>query len=169
MVLIFRKGSRVAPFKWPCPRVTEGVAGCKKRFWSDGEKRRSRRLPDEPREFEEAKDTFACRFYSRLVERSPCELTLKTFEIRLYNPVAKAIPFAPCEITVGGRKPFPDRANEKGIIFLRDVEVPDTCKIRWGFPPDEGQEAELMFTLDLFFKADEPLESDRAEESRGGS
>jgi OmpA family len=32
MVLILRKGSRVDPSKWPCPRVTEGTAGCRKRF-----------------------------------------------------------------------------------------------------------------------------------------
>jgi hypothetical protein len=73
MVLIFRKGSRVNPSKWPCPRVHEGVAGCRKRFWSDGEKRRSTRLPDKPRTFAEAQDTFACRFYHRLSNNSPCE------------------------------------------------------------------------------------------------
>src|SRR5258706_12781115 len=32
MVLIFRKGSRVDPAKWPCPPVNEGVAGWRKRF-----------------------------------------------------------------------------------------------------------------------------------------
>ena len=73
VILIFRKGSRVDPAKWPCPRVNEGVAGCKKRFWSDGEKRRTTRLPDEPRKFEKTKDTFACRFYDRLANGSPCE------------------------------------------------------------------------------------------------
>ncbi len=166
VVLIFRKGSRVTPSKWPCPRVNEGVAGCRKRFFSDGEPRRSKRLPDKPRKFEEGKDTFACRFYQRLVERSPCEIILKTFEIRLYTPIGRAIPFAPCEVTIGKRKRFPDKADARGIITLRDVEVPSTCRIRWGFRPDEGQEAELAFTLDLFLKADEALESDRAEESR---
>jgi hypothetical protein len=89
MVLIFRKGSRVNPSKWPCPRVNEGVAGCKKRFWSDGEQRRSKRLPDKPRKFEEVKDTFACRFYHRLVDKSPCEEILPripaTLEVILDN------------------------------------------------------------------------------------
>jgi hypothetical protein len=46
------------------------------------------------------------------------------------------------------------------------VEVPATCEIRWGFPPDAGQDPELIFRLDLFLKADEPLESDRAEDSK---
>ncbi|MGZ5150277.1 MAG: OmpA family protein, partial [Burkholderiales bacterium] len=166
MVLIFRKGSRVDPSRWPCPRVTEGVAGCRKRFWSDGEKRRTDRLPDQPREFEKAKDTFACRFYNRLVDKSPCEVSVKTFDVRLYTPIGRAIPRAPCEITIGKRKPITERADARGIITLRDVEVPATCKIRWGFPPDKGEEPELIFNLDLFLRADQPLESDRAEESK---
>lgn len=73
MILLFRKGSKVEPARWPCPRAKEGVAGCRKRFWSDGESRRSRRLPDRPRTFPETQDTFACRFYHRLTTGSPCE------------------------------------------------------------------------------------------------
>ena len=73
MVLIFRPGSKVEPDRWPCPRAIEGSAGCRKRFWSDGEKRRGARLPDDDREFEVSKDTFACRFYHRLSDKSPCE------------------------------------------------------------------------------------------------
>lgn len=73
MVLLFRPGSKVLAAKWPCPKATEGVAGCKKRFWSNGEKRRSDRLPDKDREFEDTQDTFACRFYQRLTTGSPCE------------------------------------------------------------------------------------------------
>jgi hypothetical protein len=166
MVLIFRKGSRVDPVRWPCPRATEGVAGCRKRFFSTGEKRRTDRLPDKPRQFEDTKDTFACRFYSRLVDKSPCEVTVKTFEVRLYNPIGRAIPRAPCEITIGNRKPIRDRADARGIVTLRDVEVPATCTMRWGFPPAEGQETELLFSLELFLKADESLDSDRAEEAK---
>jgi outer membrane protein OmpA-like peptidoglycan-associated protein len=155
LVLIFCKGSRVDPAKWPCPRATEGTAGCRKRFWSDGEKRRSTRLADQPREFEEKKDTFACRFYNRLVDKSPCEITVKTFDVRLYSPIGRAIPNAPCQVTIGGRKPFNDQADARGIITLRDVAVPATCKIRWGFQPEKGQPRELIYNLELFLKADE--------------
>jgi hypothetical protein len=73
MALMFRKGSRVDPAQWPCPRIKEGVAACRKRFWSDGEIRRSKRLPDDARLFKKTKDTFACRFYQRLTTSSPCE------------------------------------------------------------------------------------------------
>lgn len=73
VIYLYRPGLKVDPTLWPCPRVKEGVAGCHKRFWSDGESRRSRRLPDEPRRYEDTHDTFACRFYDRMATQSPCE------------------------------------------------------------------------------------------------
>ncbi len=71
MVLLFRPGSQVNAERWPCPRAKEGVAGCKKRFFSDSERRRS--FQEERRQFEDTKDTFACRFYQRITGDSPCE------------------------------------------------------------------------------------------------
>ncbi len=71
MVLLFRKGSRVDPARWPCPRVKEGVGGCIKRFWSDADKRRAQ--GDHRREQRTDGDTFACRFYERVSSSSPCE------------------------------------------------------------------------------------------------
>ena len=71
LVLFFRPGTVVPPEKWPCPRATEGTAGCTKRFWSDGNARRGNQSAR--REFAETGDTFACRFYHRLVRNSPCE------------------------------------------------------------------------------------------------
>lgn len=71
MVLLFRKGSEVLPAKWPCPRVKEGTSACRKRFWSDAEKRRNPQAAR--REFAKTQDTFACRFYDRLLHKSPCE------------------------------------------------------------------------------------------------
>lgn len=77
MVLLFRPGGKVTASKWPCPRAKEAAGGCRKRFWSDGEKRRGSRLPQERRAFEKTQDTFACRFYDRLSNNSPCERTGK--------------------------------------------------------------------------------------------
>lgn len=71
MVLLFRPGSNLPFAKWPCPRTSEGVAGCRKRFFSDGEARRAPQALR--RQFKDTKDTFACRFYHRLVIASPCE------------------------------------------------------------------------------------------------
>jgi hypothetical protein len=88
VVLLFRPGSRVNPVRWPCPSAQGGVAGCKKRFWSDGEQRRNPQALR--RKFEETKNTFACRFYHRLTVSSPCESVVPpaataTLEIILDN------------------------------------------------------------------------------------
>lgn len=75
LVLMFRKGSKVDPAKWPCPRALEGIAGCKQRFWKadpNGDKRRSTHLPGKDRKFDDTKDTFGCRFYQRITDKSPC-------------------------------------------------------------------------------------------------
>jgi hypothetical protein len=71
VILFFRPGSRVDLAKWPCPSAREGIARCQTRFWSDHVKRRS--FQAERREAERTRDTFACRFYDRLNEDSPCE------------------------------------------------------------------------------------------------
>jgi len=71
--MMFRKGTKVDPKKWPCPRASEGIAGCKKRFWSDGDARRSTQLADADRKFSDSQSTFACRFYQRMAGSSPCE------------------------------------------------------------------------------------------------
>jgi len=71
VVFLFRPDSKVTAAKWPCPRATETTAGCRKRFWSDGEKRRTPTA--ERRHYEDSQDTFACRFYDRIARGSPCE------------------------------------------------------------------------------------------------
>jgi hypothetical protein len=55
---------------WPCPAPTTGASLCKKRFWSDGE---TRRAPEASRRtFNQTEDTYACRFYHRLIAGLPC-------------------------------------------------------------------------------------------------
>jgi outer membrane protein OmpA-like peptidoglycan-associated protein len=83
LIFLFKPGTLINPGKWPCPTVTEGAGGCKKRFWSDGEARRTRRLPDEDREFKKTEDTFGCRFYHGFAFHSPCEGNLRLWVIRL--------------------------------------------------------------------------------------
>jgi hypothetical protein len=77
MILLFPQDADVDPARWPCPSVKEGVAGCKKRFFSDADKRIAN--TDEEREFAKSKDTFACRFYHRLVAAAPCD-AVKPFQ-----------------------------------------------------------------------------------------
>ncbi len=167
MVLIFREGSRVDPAKWPCPRASEGSAGCRKRFWSDGERRRSLRLADAERTFETTKDTFACRFYHRLSDRSPCERVLRAFvfRVRLYTAFGKAIPNAPFTLAIAGRDPTPlDRADASGIVAvtLRDVVALSDCTLDWGFAPEAGQAPELLFSRKIFIVPDDDRSGEAA-------
>jgi OmpA family len=173
MVLLFRTGSKIDPAKWPCPRASEGVAGCKKRFWSDGDTRRSKRLPDKDRKFDDTQDTFACRFYQRLVTNSPCEALATLVKIRLFDPQARPLPFAPCLVTESGQKPRADRATgapvspagttpgsppgssssgstDDSLITLRVTKLPATVNVKWSRPKaTEGSGAPLPNDKDL--------------------
>jgi hypothetical protein len=71
LVFFFRPGTTAPADKWPCPKASEGTAGCRKRLWSDQAARRAN--SDERREFATDEDTFGCRFYHRLALGSPCE------------------------------------------------------------------------------------------------
>jgi hypothetical protein len=167
MVLLFQKGSKIDFTKWPCPRATEGVGGCRQRFWSDGEKRRSTRLADKDRAFDETEDTFACRFYHRLVTNSPCESALTLVRIRLFDPQGRPLPFAPCLITEAGKEPRAERATgsppspagntpasapgspsggnkEDAVVTLRVQKLPATVNLKWSRPKAaEGTNAPL--------------------------
>jgi hypothetical protein len=164
LVLIFRKGSRVVPSKWPCPRVNEGVGGCIKRFWSDGETRRSTHLSRIDRNFVNTHDTFACRFFQRISEQSPCHHVRETFRIRLYDLDERFIADAPYEITVAAKKPYSGQADHDGIVTIGDVDAPAKCLIRWGFKPESGQDPELLFSLDMFLTITDHDENQEAAE-----
>ena len=134
-----------------------------KRFFSDGETRRSSRLPDETRKFENTEDTFACRFYHRLSGPSPCERGFKTFRVRLYDAFARSIPLAPFTVSIGGRAFTPlANADAEGFILLSDVEVPANCVIRWGFPPSDDGEPQLLFDRKIFLVSKEDLNPELA-------
>lgn len=137
MIFLFRPGSVVDPGKWPCPRVKEGIAGCKKRFWSDGEKRRS--FQSERRKYADTGDTFACRFYDRLSGRSPCEggVIPPLPNLRVYlkltwkDPEGNFRPF-PADFPVVVRSP----------VSEQNVKVTDGGAVAFDFP-----RIEKAFTL----------------------
>jgi hypothetical protein len=134
VVLLFRAGAKVTADLWPCPRAKEPTAGCRKRFWSDHDKRLTN--GPERREFGQDKEMFACRFYDRMINsNSPCERILAVFKIRLFDRHARPIPGAPFQV-IGQEEtpqgdPNPDTADENGDITLRDVKVPSTVTVRW--------------------------------------
>ena len=82
MILFFKPDSRIDLKKWPCPAARDpGIGKCVNRFWSDHLKRRS--FQAQRRLVESTRDTFACRFYDRLTQGSPCEGAKKliTFKV----------------------------------------------------------------------------------------
>jgi hypothetical protein len=163
LILLFRPGSRVVPGSWPCPRAKEGIAGCKARFFVDADRRRNTRLPDVPRKFEQTFDTFACRFYQRLAGPSPCERSLKSFRIRLYDSFGQAISFAPFTVSVDGGPVRPaSRADDQGVINVQDIATPSKCIIDWGFPPKRGEAATLLFSRTIFVIAADDRSDDAA-------
>ena len=157
LIFLFRPGVHISPDVWPCPRAKEGVEGCKKRFWSDGEKRRGDHLPDKPRTFDKTKDTFACRFYDRLSNKSPCEQILEIFRIRLFDRLAQPLPNAPFIHNAGG-KPQAGRVGADAFITMRHIVVPTTVNVKWsrpkkgdepGSPPPKLIDT-MEFELDVF-------------------
>lgn len=136
MVLLFRPGSSVNPDKWPCPRTKEGTAGCIKRFWSDGQSRRQRRLPDETRKFIKSQDTFACRFYQRLTNSSPCE-SAGFWVVRVLEdastPLSERKPLANLPFSVtgvdGGSKEIRGTTDDRGILRIPVLADPVTMTL----------------------------------------
>jgi Putative peptidoglycan binding domain len=160
MVLLFRPGTQVTAEKWPCPRAAEGVAGCRKRFWSDGEKRRSTHLADQRRSFDQSKDTFACRFYDRLSQLSPCERVVRIEQllIRVCDGEQKPIAGAPCRVLSGGTQRT-THADDEGFLSITATE--ERCDIEWTLP---GREAESFpFRRSVFLTLGE---GDAAHEKR---
>ncbi|MEO8225891.1 MAG: OmpA family protein [Gemmatimonadota bacterium] len=104
IIYLFEPGT-TKPTTWPCPSARQGIAGCKARFWSDGEARRSTAFEQHRRRFgrevpvqkavlaqpkpalaarmQRAETTFGCRFYHGFGLRSPCERDLRMWVIRL--------------------------------------------------------------------------------------
>jgi hypothetical protein len=176
LVLLFQKGTKIDATKWPCPRATEGIAGCEARFWSNGEQKRRMRLADKDREYGDKNDplkgTFACRFYDRLLtDKSPCEGTT-IVKIRLFDPQARPLPFAPCLITQSGQVQ-PKRATgappsplgttagsppgslsggskDDAVVSFQVKQLPAAVNLKWSRPKaEEGPSAPLP-------KADDP-------------
>jgi hypothetical protein len=148
LVFLFKQGVSINPKLWPCPRAKEGTAGCRKRFWSDAEKRRANQ--EERREFSKTRDTFGCRFYHRLAEASPCETGKIPIRIRLYDDKGKFIPNAAFRLTLKSQPIRVGRASSKGIIVVRPAPGAGEGFIEWGPPPADGQPPKFSFQEEIF-------------------
>jgi hypothetical protein len=135
MILMFKKGSKVIPSEWPCPSATGSKAGCVKRFWADGQTRRSQLLPDRSREYAKTKDTFACRFYDRLMRTSPCEKAF--WVVRLLKdgpePLTERKPLANLAYSVAGvdgaQMTVQGTTDAKGVLRIPVIADPVTMQL----------------------------------------
>lgn len=155
MVLLFRTGSKIDPAKWPCPRASEGVAGCKKRFFADGEKRRTTRDPDNDRTFDDSEDTFACRFYQRITSGSPCHALLTNAAVTrieatlpgtdgLRDPTNKR----PAKVFKSETDVESLHDNEPKVLIrgsldvqLEGITIPPGLPVTWLVKPNENDES----------------------------
>jgi hypothetical protein len=159
MVFLFRPGTQIDPKRWPCPRASEGVDGCKARFWSDGDKRRNPQ--DARREFKNTKDTFGCRFYHRLSDSSPCEGVIPVIRLRLYGADGAFLKNARYRLTVGDDVRT-GSASDTGNVAERFQDVPTTATVEWG-PPEGGG---FAFSTTIFLQLDANDDTDALAKQR---
>ena len=151
VLYFFPPGLEIDVEKWPCPRASESGAGCKKRFWSDHERRR-KQDPEERRsyarqpalELEGTRDTFACRFYDRLARHSPCEAGFEEWLVQLLVPGDK--PLAERKRAAGatfkatfasGDKPVEGEADANGLLRIRARRDSDDITLVVKIPLDD--------------------------------
>jgi hypothetical protein len=161
MILVFRKGSQILPSRWPCPTYKEGPAACKKRFFPNGDELRSTHLAGAQKTFDETHDTFACRFYQRISDRSPCHapgVVPAIFEVK-----------AKIASTHGKRKPkkirpenllTPSVSSDESLednppvalvrgcneVQLQAVTTPPDMPVDWSVKPNENDESAPTIT-----------------------
>ena len=118
LVYLFEPGTVVTPDKWPCPRSSEGGAGCTKRFWSDVKVRREPGLAR--RTFQKDRDTFACRFYHGIAMRSPCEVLRgnRRVRVKLFDPFGNIMANEPCKFLLEEVEK-PSLSDADGLLSAR--------------------------------------------------
>jgi hypothetical protein len=161
VIFFFRKGTTIDDASWPCPRVKEGTAACKDRFWSDGDKRRNPQ--DKRRLHEVTHDTFACRFYDRLAMKSPCEGSspLILLHLRLCDYEKDPVGNAPFRV-LHGDSVREGEAGPDGFITLLALKRPEAVKVEWT-KPDLADDPNYPFRRSLFVDVgdDDPSDDKR--------
>ncbi|HEY0993350.1 MAG TPA: OmpA family protein [Kofleriaceae bacterium] len=155
LVFLFPLGTRVPTASWPCPRASEPPAGCRAMFWPDGDARRAPQA--QHREYDTARNTFACAFYDMMARRSPCETARKTLRIRLFDPLGKeAIPGAPYRMTVIATGDVRDNraADAAGVLTETDVLAPSRILIEYGDPRLGQDPVPLGYQVMVFLDID---------------
>jgi len=135
VIFLFRPGTEISIAHWPCPRASEGDAGCRKRFWSDGEMRRSPSATS--RKFQDTHDTFGCRFYHRLAISSPCEqYEIRDF-LRIEDELGDAVINTPIQCLMSDGSNISMTTDGNGMILVSGkrlvrIEMDDIHKLENG-------------------------------------
>jgi hypothetical protein len=93
---------------------------------------------------------------------SPCERTLKEYQIRLFDQVANPLPFAPFRV-FDGRTTTLGRVLDDAFITILDLKVPTTVTVKWSRPqpgdnadtPPPTEDTEFEFVMVVFVDIDE--------------
>jgi outer membrane protein OmpA-like peptidoglycan-associated protein len=157
VVLLFRPDAEVDPSLWPCPTVKQGPAACRKRFHSDAKERLAN--GDRRREYPADKTTFACRFYDRLTDGSPCEGIRVPLRVRLLNSLRDPIPKAPYRLSGEAGFDIKGQADADGWLLEDMVPAPSRCTLQWGYPglsrdPEQPDVLRLPFSTELVLRPD---------------
>jgi len=131
LIFMFDPKLEIDATKWPCPTVEEGAAGCRKKFWKDGDERRQPKGGQ--REFLKGGGTFACNFYERLAASSPCEGVRQALRIFLLDGEGKRLAGAPYRLTMGPQI-REGISTEQGALIEQSLIIGASCTLEWGVP-----------------------------------
>lgn len=149
IVFLFRPGSRSDPGRWPCPRVKEGTAACRKRFFVDAPARRT--FQAQRRVFEQTHDTFACRFYQRIAGRSPCEgILASTLRVMVHNRYGVPRPGIEVEVLYNTGEIATATTDGNGLLVVPIKGTHETARIRYNITDTDPIEVhDKEFFIDL--------------------
>ena len=159
LVFLFPADTRVDVSTWPCPRATEGVAGCQKRLFSDA---RARVAPGIETREHPAERTFSCRFYDRLAGKSTCETIRESVVIRLYDTKGRQMPGAVYRLSLAGVILQEAVADAQGTFSVVVPGRSELAFLEWGPKPPGAGKRDFVFRDELALGAD-PDNPDDAE------
>jgi peptidoglycan hydrolase-like protein with peptidoglycan-binding domain len=147
VIFFFRPGLRMRPEHWPCPRASEGTAGCRQRFFSDSDRRRS--FQETRREFAINQDTFACRFYHHRIARlSPCEVVLaKNLRVIIHNGFGEPRKRVKAEVIFSDGTTSTAVTDDSGLLVAQTNASHETAHIQY---QNFDEDAESVHSGDFF-------------------
>ncbi len=90
-----------------------------------------------------------------------CQAQTDTLRVRLFDMYQQPLANAACKIFVGGSQVFAGNADASGFIHVGDVQLPDTCQIKWTTATTMPSSDDLLlYSLDAFVNLDGKSDED---------